>query len=158
MCENILNKMKTKIILIFLILGGCKSAEVNLSELPVPPPPPSVAEIPPAPEMTPDLYNFLKEAKDIQINSLPHPFNLNGNFPYAVWVDGNRVPLSPGESLALAKSLNLEFKQPNNTASIHNGEGWLFPRRTKKGQGVDAVTYQKEFDEEELEEEIFIDN
>lgn len=150
MCENILNKMKTKIILISLILSGCKSAEVNL-------PKPPVATIAPAPEMTPDLSKLLKESKNIQINSLPHPFNLNGNFPYAVWVDGNRVPLTPGESLALAKSLNIEFKQPNNTAEIHNGEGWLFPRRIKKPQGVDEVTYQKE-PEEEPEKEIFIDN
>ena len=35
-----------------------------------------------------------KIAPGIQVNSLPHPFNLNGRMPYQVWVNGERLKLN----------------------------------------------------------------
>ena len=63
----------------------------------------------------------------IEVNRLPHPFNVNGTLPYAVWVDGERLPLNSAEAQKIVDSLNLEFKQPKDTAKIHSGEGWLYP-------------------------------
>tara|TARA_R100001594_G_C4009999_1_gene256718 strand:+ start:370 stop:729 length:360 start_codon:yes stop_codon:yes gene_type:complete len=72
------------------------------------------------------------ESSEVQINPLPHPFNLNGEMPYAVWVNGKKLPLSRKQTHALAKSLNLDFIQPANTEAIHNGEGWLEPLDLEK--------------------------
>ena len=75
--------MKTKINYLFLLLlvNGCQTnkTEQKIAELSAPSPP-SVPSI---------LLN-----KEIQINRLPHPFNLDGTMPYAVWVDGKRLPLN----------------------------------------------------------------
>ena len=69
----------------------------------------------------------------IQVNSLPHPFNLNGTLPYQVWVDGERLPLRGEKVDKIIELLDLgEFKQPEDTAEIHNGEGWLRPLPTTK--------------------------
>ena len=70
---------------------------------------------------------YLGQGSEVQINPLPHPFNLNGTMPYAVWVDGEKLNLTPKQTQDLTQSLNLEFKQPENTEAIHNGEGWLAP-------------------------------
>lgn len=83
-----------------------------------------------------------EEFSSMQINRIPHPFNLNGENPYAVWVDGKRLSLDRNQVKNLAQSLNLKFKQPEDTAQIHQGAGWLFPLEV----------------DEEGEEEIFIDN
>ena len=113
--------MKTKINYLFLLLlvNGCQTnkTEQKITELSAPPPPfvPSI------------LLN-----KEIQINRLPHPFNLDGTMPYAVWVDGKRLPLNSKELKSLELALDLEFAQPENTAEIHSGEGWLFPRNLNK--------------------------
>ena len=85
---------------------------------------------------------------DIQINSIPHPFNLNGNMPYAVWVDGRRLALSMQETQSLAKSLNIKFTQPKDTAEIHMGNGWQRPLETDP---------QKNNTQNPFEEEVFID-
>lgn len=71
-------------------------------------------------------------SSEVQINPLPHPFNLNGHMPYAVWVNGKRLKLSPKQTQDLADSLNLEFTQPANTEAIHKGEGWLMPLDLEK--------------------------
>tara|TARA_B100001094_G_scaffold317091_1_gene359082 strand:- start:694 stop:1098 length:405 start_codon:yes stop_codon:yes gene_type:complete len=86
---------------------------------------------------------------DIQINSIPHPFNLNGNMPYAVWVDGKRLALSMQETQSLAKSLNIKFTQPKDTAEIHMGNGWQRPLEIDP-QKSDVQNFFKE-------EEVFID-
>lgn len=64
----------------------------------------------------------------IQVNSLPHPFNLNGSMPYQVWVNGERLPLRGEKTEKLIELLDLnEFEQPEDTAEIHSGAGWLRP-------------------------------
>ena len=94
-----------------------------LTSLPPPPPPPNIAP----PSLPPNFVPNFQEFVEVQINSLPHPFNVNGNIPYAVWVNGERLPLNSIELKALAKSLNLKFEQPTSTAQINSGAGWLFP-------------------------------
>tara|TARA_Y100000361_G_scaffold2433_2_gene2094 strand:+ start:3611 stop:4012 length:402 start_codon:yes stop_codon:yes gene_type:complete len=100
----------------------------------------------PTPTPTPPLLTPIDA--DIQINRIPHPFNLNGSRPYAIWVDGKRLHLSPKETRALALSLNLEFTQPKDTAEIHNGDGWQRPLE---------IDPQKSDIQEFFEEEVFID-
>lgn len=64
----------------------------------------------------------------VQVNSLPHPFNLNGSMPYQVWVNGERLPLNSERAKEIVSLLDLEpFEQPKDTAEIHNGAGWLRP-------------------------------
>ena len=82
------------------------------------------------------------EVESIQINRLPHPLNINGENPYAIWVDGKRLNLDRNQVKDLARSLHIKFEQPKDTAQIHSGAGWLFPLEVN----------------EEDEEEIFIDN
>jgi len=64
---------------------------------------------------------------EIQINSIPHPFNVNGNIPYCIWINGERLTLNRIQAETLVNSLNLRFTQLKNTAEIHNGAGWIRP-------------------------------
>jgi hypothetical protein len=104
---------------------GCSSSNQDLSylDLPIPPRPPTLFPSTPPPSFIPSIY----EVKDIQINRIPHPLNVDGNLPYVVWVDGKRLPLNSNEVKLLAKSLGLKFEQPKDTARIHSGDGWMRP-------------------------------
>ena len=117
---------KFRLALFFLLGSSCHyENRTNKIAIPnfIPPPPPNFIPPNPAPSFSPNILN----AGEVQINRLPHPFNLNGRIPYAIWVDGKRVNLNPTQIKVLAQSLNLKFSQPLNTANIHNGEGWVFP-------------------------------
>ena len=71
-------------------------------------------------------------APGIQVNSLPHPFNLNGSMPYQVWVNGERLPLKGEKTDKLIELLELgEFEQPEDTVEIHSGAGWIRPFPTQ---------------------------
>ena len=61
----------------------------------------------------------------IQINSVPHPFNISGS--YVVWVNKKRVKLGRSQVNFLAKTLNLSLERPKDTAELHNGNGWIRP-------------------------------
>lgn len=64
----------------------------------------------------------------VQVNSLPHPFNLNGRMPYQVWVNGEALPLNGDKANQIVELLDLgPFEQPENTADIHSGAGWQRP-------------------------------
>ena len=63
----------------------------------------------------------------LQVNRLPPPFNVNGSLPFQVWVDGERLPLHDQKAKDIIKILDLNFTQPTDI-SLHNGNGWLFPR------------------------------
>jgi hypothetical protein len=124
--------MKYGIVFLTLFLIGCNHGgkKVEAIGYPIfrPPPPPNI--LPPS---SPPLFvPPFSELTRIQINPIPHPFNLNGDVPYAVWLNGEKLNLSSKEVRALAASLNLKFKQPTNTAQIHNGEGWLSPLQLNK--------------------------
>jgi hypothetical protein len=65
--------------------------------------------------------------KEIQVNRLPHPFNVNGSMPFQVWVDGERLPLNSMAAKTIVDGLGLQFEQPKGTAALHSGAGWLQP-------------------------------
>jgi len=69
--------------------------------------------------------------KEIQINPIPHPLNLNGLIPYAVWIDGERARLNPGEIRKLALSLDLPLNV-RGTPEMHAGAGWHQPLNLTK--------------------------
>lgn len=127
------DKMKYAIILLTLLIFGCnhKGKTIEAIDYSIPPPPPPPNILPPTPP--PPFEPSTSELAEIQINPLPHPFNLNGSIPYAVWLNGKKLKLNNQQVRSLAASLNLEFKQPANTAQIHNGEGWLYPLNLKGG-------------------------
>ena len=67
-------------------------------------------------------------AQGVQVNSLPHPFNLDGRMPYQVWVNGQRLPLNGNKAKQIVSLLDLgPFEQPRDTAEIHSGAGWMRP-------------------------------
>lgn len=135
---------------ILLAFCSCqhKSQNVELLDLNIPAPPPPPNTLPPS--APPNFKPNILELAEIQINPIPHPFNLDGSRPYAVWVNGERLPLNSIEVRALAQSLNLKFEQPKNTAKIHNGEGWQYPLNLKTKE--EPRPLQSFF-----EEEVFID-
>jgi len=65
--------------------------------------------------------------KEIQVNRLPHPFNVGGHMPFQVWVDGERLPLNSEAAKTIVYGLGLQFEQPKDTAALHSGAGWLRP-------------------------------
>lgn len=159
--------MKTKNIYLFIILFvcGCQTQKKQKTtiNMPPPPPPPSITPPSPPPNFIPDreILGKLKQIKEIQINRLPHPFNLNGNNPYVIWVDGKRLALNSHEVRHLAKVLNLHFTQPEDTAEIHNGEGWQYPKKIKFTEKIPPLKNNFVDKEEKFnspEPEIFIDN
>ena len=98
-----------------------------------PPPTPSTKQTLASSEQ-PDFHRSVRGlqaaqvAPGVQVNSLPHPFNLNGTMPYQVWVNGERLPLKSEKADKLVELLDLgEFEQPEDTAEIHSGAGWLRP-------------------------------
>lgn len=141
-------KMKYSILLLFLV--GCSHSNkvIDAIDYPMPAVPPESPILFPSSEPL-EFSPNAEELANIQINPLPHPFNVGGTLPYAIWVNGKRVPLNSNETRALAKSLNLKFEQPKNTAEIHRGEGWLYPLKLDKNMNRDESFF--------FEEEAFID-
>lgn len=117
--------MKYLLAIITFTSFGCNhnSKVIEAIDYPIPPPPPNILPYNFPPNFTPDMTQLA----EVQINPLPHPFNLNGNVPYAIWVNGKRLSLNNTQVKELAHALNLKFKQPKGTAQIHSGEGWLHP-------------------------------
>jgi len=117
--------MKISFLLFFVFLFGCSSKQgrvINL-DIPSPPPPPNI--IPPS--TPPSFIPSLDEVAKIEINPIPHPFDLNGHFPYAVWINGQRLKLSYKELNQLVVALDLNSQHIKHSENIHNGEGWLYP-------------------------------
>ena len=115
--------MRNKILLIyFVLISGCSQYKKDSNSLAIPPPPPNLVPPNPAPNFVPKfnkLYN-------IQINSIPHPFDVNGNFPYAVWLDGERVNLNLNESANLFKILKTK-KTTRSASNTRLPNGWQRP-------------------------------
>jgi hypothetical protein len=125
--------MKTNIIniIIILFLLGCNSNKQKQTKIHLPtPPPPPIHLVPPNPP--PSFIPDLLDIKELQVNRIPHPFNVNGNLPFVIWADGKRLHLNSLETKKLARFLGIEFEQPLNTKEIHNGEGWQRPFETSK--------------------------
>ena len=115
--------MKNKWWILLLFTFGCQSNKVEEDfDFPPPPPPPPLPThflIPTAPP------NFIPDIREIQINSVPHPFHISG--AYVVWVNKKKLNLNKHEVDQLVKHLDLSMEIPKNTAQIQSGEGWLFP-------------------------------
>ena len=127
--------MKYLLTIIILICFGCNhnNKVIEAIDYPIAPQPPLKNPFDALPYSYPLNPNpNATELAEVQINPLPHPFNLNGTIPYAVWVNGKKLPLSGKEIRDLALSLNLKFEQPKDTAQIHNGEGWQYPLPSEK--------------------------
>lgn len=127
-----MRKTQNSLFLFFIVLFcGCQSQNIQKKELTPPPPPPNVKPPPPPnvkpPTPPPSFIPSIKRLAEIQINPIPHPFSVNGEVPFAIWVDGKRLQLSNSEIKQLTKSLNIKYQAPNNTAEIHQGKGWLYP-------------------------------
>lgn len=147
--------MKYIVILCFLLVGcNHNNKVIEAIDFPLPPPPPpNMLPFSAPPTFTPNVEELALmrqkfEGVEVQINPIPHPFNLNGSIPYVVWVNGERLPLNSIQVRELAQSLNLKFEQPKDTAEIHNGAGWQRPLELNENKSNNT---------DFAEEEIFID-
>ena len=61
----------------------------------------------------------------IEVNSVPFPFDVDGAYPYVVWVNGRRVDMPKREILSLVKKIGTENILPSTNKDIH--AGWLTP-------------------------------
>lgn len=122
---RIIASQKVSFFMLLCFLFGCSSKRGKVIDLDIPPPPPPPSVLPSSapPNFIPPVGKLI----NIQVNPIPAPFNLDGSIPYAIWVNGKLLPMSPKLSTDVARALNLNFTQPKNTAKIHNGEGWLHP-------------------------------
>lgn len=63
----------------------------------------------------------------IEINKVPHPFNLNNFNEYVVWVNGKKVVMERNDKNALIALVGARNIAPVSDEDIHNGDGWLRP-------------------------------
>lgn len=123
-----MRKTQNSLCLIFVVLFcGCESQKIEKRQF-IPPPPPKIKPPSPPPSFIPSK----KGLAEIQINPIPHPFSLNGQVPFVVWVDGKRLQLDHSEIIELTKSLNIKYEAPKDTAEIHQGAGWQYPLTINK--------------------------
>ena len=73
----------------------------------------------------------------IEVNSVPFPFNLNENNPYAVWMNGKRVSLPKEDLDKLVNKVGAENIPEINKGDIH--KGWLYPHASKQTNETDKL-------------------
>lgn len=123
----------SNLLLITLFAIGCNHTEqpidkkIDFDFYQPPPPPPSIPMPTSAPNFIPKPIDFA----EIQINEIPHPFNLNGHIPCQVWVNGERLNISPAEAQKLAKAVKLDKRSKIELSKLHSGDGWLAPLKVK---------------------------
>ena len=108
-----------------LFVFGCQSQKVE-EEIDLPHPPlPELPRhfLPPTapPNFTPDI----REVYNIQINPVPHPFNITGS--HVIWVNKQKLRINRKQLNEIVQHLNLPTGRPKDTAQLHLGEGWLRP-------------------------------
>lgn len=129
MSKNISMKTNSLYLIILLLVGCTNSTKVeniqDKSNMFAPPYtfPPMV--LPPIKSSS--IKNNTNNLAEVQINKIPHPFDLNGHIPCAVWVNGSRLKLSPLDAQKVAKAINLDAHPTIHSARLHQGEGWLTP-------------------------------
>jgi hypothetical protein len=69
-----------------------------------------------------------KEIPFIEINSVPPPFDIDGRYPYVVWVNGERIDLPKKDIITLVNKIGKENIKKANPEDIHRG--WLFSHLT----------------------------
>jgi|TARA_Y100000289_G_scaffold62654_1_gene72179 hypothetical protein len=112
--------------LIFLLLSlGCHSHKIEEEiDLPHPPLPDLPRHFLP-PTAPPNFIPDIREVHNIQINPVPHPFNITGS--HVIWVNNEKLRINKKQLNEIVKHLNLSTERPKDTAQIHLGEGWLRP-------------------------------
>jgi len=120
--------MRSLYFIFLLFFVGCEPSKVKNSTLVMeafktPLPPPSILPTISAPNFIPNTAKLAK----IQINEIPHPFNLNGHIPCVIWVNGKRLNISPQEAQKLAEAVDLSSRQKIHATKLHSGEGWIKP-------------------------------
>jgi len=78
---------------------------------------------------------------EIQINAVPKPLDIDGFYPYMVWVNGEPSGLNPGQAKALAIALGLPIHEKPTHYAIHDGEGWLRPLSLKYSVYIDSTQF-----------------
>jgi hypothetical protein len=121
-------KVSSLYIIFLLFFIGCESSKtevsnIDFSKLELPPPPPLMLPTTPVPNFTPNIV----KSSQVQINEIPHPFNLNGHIPCVIWVNGKRLNISPLEAQKLAKAVDLSSRPKIHASKLHSGEGWTNP-------------------------------
>jgi hypothetical protein len=66
----------------------------------------------------------------IEVNSVPPPFDLAGNNPYVVWMNGRKVNLPKEDLTELVNKVGEENIPSIDLMDIH--KGWLRPHYAKK--------------------------
>lgn len=102
-------------------------------------PPPSIVHVTPsnpqALDSPPPLEAFFKAPLLMEINSVPPPFDVAGNFPYVLWINGQRVPYAPVQELrAVVNKVGEENIKEIDMADIH--KGWLSPHYGPPSQDI----------------------
>jgi hypothetical protein len=68
----------------------------------------------------------------IEVNSVPHPFDLNGRAPYVLWVNGVRIDVSNEDLSYFISRIGADNIKPTESQDIH--QGWLWPNLANKGK------------------------
>jgi hypothetical protein len=66
----------------------------------------------------------------IEINSVPPPFDLGGNNPYVVWMNGRKVHLPKEDLVVLVDKVGKKNIPNINLIDIH--KGWLWPHFARR--------------------------
>tara|TARA_B100002019_G_scaffold287061_1_gene298474 strand:- start:430 stop:762 length:333 start_codon:yes stop_codon:yes gene_type:complete len=61
----------------------------------------------------------------VEINSVPPPFDMNGYYPYVVWVNGKRINLPKKDLLMFVDKFGKDNIPKVTAKDIH--QGWLYP-------------------------------
>lgn len=78
---------------------------------------------------------------EIQINAVPKPLDIDGFYPYMVWVNGEPSGLNPGQAKDLAIALGLPIHEKPTHYAIHDGEGWTRPLSLKYSVYIDSTQF-----------------
>lgn len=82
-----------------------------------------------SPIAPPNFIPDIREVHNIQINPVPHPFNITHS--HVIWVNNKKLIINQKQLNEIVQHLNLSTERPKDTAQIHNGDGWLQPFDTE---------------------------
>ena len=66
----------------------------------------------------------------IEINSVPPAFDLAGNHPYVLWINGVKINAKKQDIINFVNKIGMENIKPMTTSDIHNG--WIEPHFFEK--------------------------
>ena len=107
----------------FLFLGQAGYKEV---EEPIPP---LIIE-----KIVKEPYFLGEQPVFVEINQIPPPFDLAGNDPYVVWVNGARIHVPKEYIEPIINKIGKENIKPIDIINLHNG--WLHPHYFEQPEKV----------------------